>query len=365
MKKILFILIMLLGVNYVYADSLTDITDKVELRAKWYKEVKEETYYKKGVPLEGYIEDETKTRYSTNYSWSASNCDEDLDNQEYQVVRTYAALRPINNIRITNIDSLENITILNKDKTIGFKTIKNNNEILLQLNDFYNPENITIIIPSKKEFLIELLYSNIISTYKNIKNETTIKVDDTWNITADSLVNDVTIDEIKEGPFRKINKTEIRCALGEIETYRYKITKVYYDDNYHNYIENYLPDINTVKVYYNGIIIDEPICPNLNEQEEKVIEEEEIKAEKDNEIKEKTKVVTKYIEKEQTVPEYIEASCPKEVITKYINPEPQIEYKYISNTKIPKKIYLIISALSLIILVLLTILKKMSHKRIS
>ena len=364
MKKILFILIMFLGINNIYAESVIDITDKVELKAKWYKEVKEETYYKKGVPLEGYIEDETKIRYNDDNTWSASNCKEDLDNQEYQIVRTYAALRKIDNIRITNIDSLENITVLNKNKAINFKTVKNNNEIHLQLDDFYNPENITIIIPNKKEFLIELLYSTMVSTYKYIKDETTIKVDNTWSLTEDSLVKDITIDEIKEGPFRSITKTEIKCALGEIETYRYKITKEYYDDDYHSYVENYLPDINTVKVYYQGKLIDEPSCPDEKEREETLIEEPQVKKEKDS--KEKTKVVTKYIETEKIVPEYIEASCPQEVITKYIEKEPQIEYKYITNTKIPNKIYLLISSLGLIILMLIVIiLRKMSHKRIS
>ena len=99
MKKISFIIIILfLTISKVSANELNDITENVEIKAKWYKEVKEETYYKKGVYLPGYTEDPSQIRYSNDFKWGESYCSNEIKNQEKRVVRNYSALYIINKI---------------------------------------------------------------------------------------------------------------------------------------------------------------------------------------------------------------------------------------------------------------------------
>ena len=57
--------------------------------------------------------------------------------------------------------------------------------------------------------------------------------------------------EMPNIPLIKNIKTKEVCRVKEIETYRYKTKKEYYDDNYYTYIDDYTPDINDYVVYYN------------------------------------------------------------------------------------------------------------------
>ena len=139
---------------------------------------------------------------------------------------------------------------------------------------------------------------------------------------------------------KNIKKVKI-CRFKEVYTYRYKTKKEYYDNNYHTYIEGYLPEINNYKVNYNKEfpvnkvevtkeieVTKEVKVPQI--EKEYVYIEREPENKQENEINNSIKEADKCEEKEKIV-------YKTEEKEKIVN-------------KIPPIIYLLLTVLTIIII---------------
>ena len=133
MKKILFTILLLINIPAIYALE-KDITNDAKIRYKWYQEEKEETYYDKGVPLEGFDEDENKIIYDGDITWNKDFCN-NSDNPIIRIVREYKILQSIRYIVINNINYNNNVIILYKGKKYPYTiNYQDNSRIIIKFN---------------------------------------------------------------------------------------------------------------------------------------------------------------------------------------------------------------------------------------
>lgn len=351
MKKILiFIALIIIGllliIPKVNAEEIIDVTENIEVKTKWYKEEIEEKYHKKGESLEGYIEDASKTIKGNIIEWRKGICTKD---EEKRIVRSYKLYNYTQFIRLSNLNNYKEIQILYQNNKINYEIIKKEENIMIiKLPEAYETHNLLVFIDTEETYNIELSNIDIFSDskiYKNNIKEKILYVDDTWQTTENSYTTVVTLnEEIYSSKVILLNEYE-ECATYEELTYRYKINKIYYDDNFHTFIEGYKRDTSKIKYYYNGPpLIKEIEIPKEVEIIKKVEVPKEIIITKEKIVKEEPKIITEYIEKE----------CEEKII---------IENKEVikSNKKNTKNIIHIIIIIS--IMIGLLIIKKLSTKR--
>ena len=337
MKKILFTIILLLSISPTYAEEI-DITNDIEIKTKWYKEEIEDTYYKKGEPLEGYIEDQSRISYSKELEWSEEYCTGAISDQK-RVLRVYKLLEGIRYIVLDRFNYNNNVIILYKGMPYRYEIqFQNEEKVTFKLVHTAEPNNLIIIVDTNEPFNITLTSDHTQLLYKQVRNEKVLIPNNTWMLLNDSYEEVVRIDSEEKGGFVTLLTETRQCAKQEEKTYRYKINRTYYDNEYHSFIEGYLPDYTDYKVYYKG----------------KELIKENIKYIKGDNI-------IKYIKGEDKIT-YVETCSNEES-----EPIKEIEYKYIDNSKViektPKKIKYILFGLISIILFFIYICLKMSSEK--
>lgn len=314
MKKVLIILITLLFVNDVYATN-TDNISKVEY--KWYKEEKiEETYYPKKDKLLGFNEDENQIKFGDYSEWNNKYCSyskdyysvEEKELNKYRKVINTRYIELEYNPRNIPHDSFKEIKIFYDNNIINYKIIKNDEYVIkIELEKEYDTEKLSFYIDIDSRYLIYL--SNNIELTKLALGYLVmpqfdgkkIEINDNWIIKESTFVDELIIDEIDNSKLKyKIGK-ENSCRIREIYTYRYKEKRKYYDDNYHVFIDGYIPDIENQIIYYSDKNDTVNITKNIESNYKNKTNEDEItikNEDKTKNIKEEQKYITKYIDKE-------------------------------------------------------------------
>lgn len=336
-----------------------DFANNLKIKYKWYKlERVDGTYHIRGEELDGYLEDETNITYGNFTGWSNTLCYLSGDSRydlDSKFVHIYSIPANTRYIRITDYKDIKSLKVYTLTTSIEYDYLKNTkDEILIDLKNEYSTETIWVNIDTDNPFSVSFLYKinpDKYSAYKKISTGGGVLIPDkTWienNITYQSYSTE---NKIADTDLKVFIKSYISCRYREIKTYRYKLEKQYYDDDYHEYVEGYIPDTSSYLVEYTG------------------------------DIPEKTKEVIKVVTKEVKVPEYIKLS---DDTTKDKDPiddtslgddtsalEPIIKTQYVENEvvrevyKIPKKIYILIVIFVITIIFELLIIRKKSKEKI-
>ena len=335
--------------NEVLAEEVTSLNLEENLKIKylWYTYNRVEgTYYQKGKDLSGYIEDSTNITYGDFTEWSKSYCNYSKDNYivEYRYKHQYQSPNNTRYIRITNFADIKSIKVYSNMQNIPYDYLKNNSsEITIDLKNEYLTDTVWIYIDTANPFEVSFLYNknnDSYSAYKSLPQGGVYVPDNTW---LEKNNNSKNLYEFEKKPSTDLKKyigSSLECRVSEIKTYRYKLQKNYYDDNYYEYIEGYFPDTTNYLAEYNGEIPE--------------------------------KIVTQTITKDVPVTEYVYLDGEKEIVKEDCsNPKPNVKTKYIENDvikevyKIPKKVYFTIAFLIITILFELLIMKKKSNETFS
>ena len=350
MKKILFILMMILLINPVKANEYQDITEDIEIRYKWYKEVVEGDYYPIKEKQPDYLIDYTKLKYGNYSIWKNSYCDFSNENylKESKTIRDYKKVRDTRYIKLENFSFKNNIKIYQNNKLLDYKIISDDGStVKIDLKKNYRSETIILNIENaqnyKITFYVDENFTKLVIS-KDVVNETLLIPDKTW-ITENTNYDRIFVEGIYDDNdlIWKMNEYDL-CRVSEIYVYKYQIKKEYYDDNYHKNVDGYIKDENDYKVFYKG----EPITNTIEIIQEKIVKEPQIEyiyIEKENEKNDSSKEIQENLEIDKPT----KKDCLPEIQTEIIEKE---------ILKIPKKIYIIISVLLLIIILLITKLYK-------
>lgn len=354
-------LVIILSINLVYAnelevEELKDITDEIEIKYKWYKEIITGDYYPLQEQQEGYIVDMDKIKYGSVSTWSNANCKlpSNYYFKEYDFEMTYESVKSIRYVEIKDITFSDNIKIFYNNEMIDYRVITNEeNLIVLDLKRNYRADTLIFYIDTEKEYQITLYNTKYLTTpilYKLVSSNTPLIPDETWKTSTTKYENHYTIEEFKETTLTKKIRQEQICRTTEILVYKYKVEREYYDDNYHLYIDGYLKDTNNYKIFYkeNPIINTIEITKEITK--EKIIKQPQIEY--------------IYLPSENEI-QKIDSSKNKENIeskecTPKIKTEIKTEIKTIEKEifKTPKRVYIIITIFILLIVFLLIKLYK-------
>ena len=340
MKK-LFIILLLIMISIKDANALTNKKiDRVEY--KWYKEeIIDSKYYPKKDNLSDYLENKDNITYGNYTEWNNKYCSYSKEYyllEEKEVIR-YEELLKSRYILLCSIRDIGTsrdfkvVTVYYDNKQIKYKVISYDPyDIKLDLEKEYDTDKLEIYIETFDiSYLIYLAndinFEKITISYSvNPKNNLKKLI---WNekwltekSTYEEKISEIPVQSSKS--IKNIINDKI-CRVKEINTYRYKTKRTYFDDNYHIFIDGYIPDITTSVIYYN----------------------DESKQQKDNKINETDNEINnenKNLNQQENV-------IKKNESTKKCN-NAKVKIKYIEKRikKIPKKIYTIIFSLLIIIL---------------
>ncbi len=332
MKKIFILLLsILLLVTKVYATSGKEIS---RIEYKWYKEKQiEGTFYPKKDNLSGYYENQDIIEYSNYSEWDSKYCSyskEYYDVEEKTIIK-YEKVVKTKYIRLELIrgigtyDDFKEIKVFYENKELNYKYFQDDvYGIKLELENEYDTDKLHFFIDIDVRYFIylenndglKIISYSVIPFYYGKKLFPNYE----W-ITPKTLYELKTSEEkIENSEFVKNISEEKMCRAREIKTYRYKIKREYYDNDYHIYVEGYIPDIKNSIIYYKD---DSEKNNNSNNQ-------------------------ISYTEP----PEKIE--LPQKIDDKLLNNNEKIIYKteYINKEvkKIPLKIYILLIILIIIII---------------
>ena len=341
-KYLIFILILTIISNPVKAEepNYKDVTEDIEIRYKWYKEIIDqngEYYPLRKITLKDKY-DKNNYKFVRSVSINTETCSypnefyliEKINFQKYK--KTYDAKIAV----IENIEPQMEIKIYYENRALNYKIISHeNNTIVIDLNGEKLCDRLMFYINTDNKYKISLYKDREqkqIIIAKEFENQKISIPNNTWILPETQFdYTSYIMKTYNTSSLTELINSKVMCASYEKYVYKYNVTKEYYDDNYHTYIEGYIKDENDYRMYYKG----EPLV---------ITNTIEITKEK---IKEVPKIEYVYLEKEinNTDPP---KECEKEIQTK-------IETKIIEKKikEIPKKVYLIVAVLSLIIIILL------------
>ena len=254
MKKIFIILICILLIKPVFAEN--------NIKYKWYIEKETESlYYPKKEPLDEYIEDPNNIEYSDYSSWSNEYCNypKEYYSIEEKTTYTYKKLEQIKYIMINpqsyyncpDISCFNTIKVYSENNEIEYTILQNdNNGIKLELTNEYDPYNLWLYIDTNVRYVVYFSVNNemnrIILGYfvRPTFDGNILFPNENWLLTQSEYVEIITQTKPPSESNIKELKENTVCRVREINTYRYKKAKVYYDNNYHKYVDGYIPDIN-------------------------------------------------------------------------------------------------------------------------
>jgi len=357
MKKILFVILFSMFIIPVSAQELPDITDDIEIRTKWYREEEVGKYHPKGEELPGYTENPDKVTYSTIGSYSSANCLLPTEYYNFYVInlKKYKIVNKTKYIKFTNFKYDNNITVLLNRVKINFEVISNkDDELIIGFSKSLETEKLTLFADYSGSYNVTMYLDEDltqVTVSKDIVDAKILIPDRTW-ITSETTYYTTSSETAYENndlvTYLGNNDT---CRAIRINTYRYKIEKHYYDNEYHTYVENYLPDMTDIKVYYKGEELVKTVEVPVYEKITEYITEYITKYQTIEVPKEIIKTIE--INKEPTNTENEIKECPPEVITEvtYVDKIKKI-------TTIPKKIYILIFSMITIIFILIAWLIK-------
>lgn len=342
----------LLPIVQVNASEYPEITEDVEIRYKWYKEIVTGDYYSKKDIKEGDLVNENNIKYGRiNDFYESQYCElsEEYYKLEKQLMKVYKKVENVRYILFEDFNYEDNIKIYQSNQEINFEILSNeNNKLKIDLKKRYMSEKLLFIIENAKNYKISFYTDKNLVNYiisKEINEEKIFSPDKTWITERTTYVNYHTYESLENSDLTTKTSEYYRCRYREIYVYKYEIKKEYYDDNYHLNVEGYIKDVNDYKIFYKGI----PITNTIEITKEKIVKEpkyiyienESITKENDSSKNETT-----------CLPE-IKTEVKREIVEKEI-------------FKIPKKIYIIIILMIMtIIILIINIIKNMSHKNIN
>ena len=338
-KYLILTLILTIISNPVKAEELKykDVTEDIEIRYKWYKEIVDENgkYYplRKITSEDKY--DKNNYKFIQSVSINTETCSypnefyliEKINFKKYK--KTYDAKIAV----IENIDPQTEIKIHYENRILNYQIISNeNNTLVLDLNGEKLCDRLMFYINTDNKYKISLYKDRKqeqIIIAKEFENQKISIPNNTWILPETQFdYTSYIMNTYNTSSLTELLNSKVMCASYEKYVYKYNVTKEYYDDDYHAYVPGYIKDENDYRMYYKG----EPLVINNTI---------EITKEK---IKEVPKIEYVYIEKEvNNIEQHKE--CEKEIQTKI---ETKIVEKKIK--EVPKKIYLIVAILSLIII---------------
>ena len=359
-KKILFIIYLfwvLLSPIRVKAieESDIDVTNDIEIRYRWYKEIisSEGEYY----PLKEITKedryDSGKIKYVGKELYSADYCS--LPDEYYKITEKY--MKEYNRVYnatymiIENVSPTIDIKIYYHNQPVNYKIVSSeDNQLKINLAGEYACDRLLFFVDTNEKYKISLYRDSdfqILTLSKEIENNKVSVPDAGWITDETKFYIYATQESLQQTSLTKFVSERAVCSYKEKYVYKYDVTREYYDDDYHSYIDGYIKDINNYRYYYKG----EPIVNTIEITKEKVIKEPQIK----------------YVYLEPTIntkenDSSFKQECSNETITKT---KTQVQIKEVEKPifKIPKAMYIIIGLLSLLIIILITKLyKKMSTK---
>ena len=373
-KTLVMILIIISFIDLVYANEYPEITDDVEIRYKWYKNVI--------VPGGKYVpKDEITSNdiinkdYNQQYDGMYSNpCIEHckLSPEYYQITRklytTYKKVPNASHVLVENINYDNNIKIYYDNKEIDFNIISiEEKSIKIDLKGKYLNEKLMFYVDSTENYKISLYVNSFFLGHilsKSINNEKISIPDKTW-ITDKTPYETIKTDSVyANSDLTTILYQEEECRFRDILVYRENTEKQYYDNEYHTYVEGYLKDTNDYKFYYKGEPIkEEPIIKTIEVIREKIIKEPQIEYVyiKTNNKTNKPQIEYVYVEKENNLNENkndssnSETKCHPEIITETKIKKEIVEREIL---KIPKIMYVIGFIMTTIIIILIIKVRK-------
>lgn len=263
MRRVLLILMTISFVKNVYATNDNNIS-KIEY--KWYKEERVEgIYYPKKEKLSGFYEDESDIQYGEFSEWDNKYCTyskeyydvEKDDVNKYKKIINTRYIELSYNPRGTPHERFKEIKIFYENKIINHRVIRDDEySMRLELEKEYETPKLSFYIDLDSIYLI-YLSNNIefskLSVAKRIMPQfdgKESKVDESWIFSESTFVDELTNEEVKNSQLIRPIGVEKACRIREIYTYRYKIERKYFDDSYHVYVENYIPDIENIIIHY-------------------------------------------------------------------------------------------------------------------
>lgn len=352
-----------MSLNSVSAEEISasypDVTDEIEVRYKWYKEIisQEGEYY----PLKDITEtdkvDINKIKYVGENIYNPKYCD--LPSEYYKkqetYVRKYKKTYNASYVLIENINSDNDIKIYKGNKLINFSVISNeNNQIKINLNKEYLCNELLFYVNTEDKYRISI-YNDItfkrLIISKEIENQKISVPDKTWITDETEFYEYITTTKYEKSDFAKLISEELSCSYKEKYVYKYDVSREYYDDDYHLNVDGYIKDENDYRLFYKGEPI--TITNTIEVIKEKIVKVPQI-------VKEPT-IEYVYIQKENnetTNNPSQEKECSDEPI---IETKTEIKTKVVEKEifKIPKKIYIVIL---LLIIIIFALILKLSRK---
>lgn len=347
------LMLIVISPKLVKADEGINITENTKIKYKWYIEEKvDETYLPKGTQLTEYLENPYDVKYGEVSGWRYDSCSSSREKYVVEVNKEigYKKVQLIRYVKIVNLSDLNIVRVFNQLHEISAeKKMISNNVVIIDLKKLMDVENIQIYIDALGEYDIYLYLDEAmtqLSVYKHGVTERLIRPDKTWiPERGASYVIEYLQNKVPETDFSKIIGYRTLCRTKEILTYHYKLKKKYYDNNYHEYIEGYIPDTSDYIVEYTGELPERIINITKTVKEITPIKEyiylENDNSTKDNDSKNENKV-TEQPQKQITKTKYIEKKITEKV-------------KYI-----PLKIYIILALL--VIANIIQAIKRMRKK---
>ena len=356
--------IILIFAIFIFSTSLTkvesstdlDITNDTTIKYKWYIEEKVEgMYYPKGESLEGYYEDINDIKYGKESDLDEKYCQYSRDKYvvTMDVERIYKKIIDAQYVKIIGISEDTNIRIFANTTEINYSIRKmGTDEIIIDLNRYYELGILWFYIESEESFDMYLAFDErftMISIYKHIENTKIIIPDETWIYKNSTYATMYTHENKNNNAFLTYTGQRAKCRAKEIQTYRYKIKRKYYDDQYYEYLNDYIPDYKNYIIEYNGELPTNTI--NITKTIKEIVP------------------IKEYIYLETTENQQLNNQETNNITTEKCESTEKTKTKYIETEVIkekeviPSKIYYLIIILFLIILILLlTNIRKKSIK---
>lgn len=331
------ILILLLSIflfsNFINAEENVDVNENIQrdefnistesiIKYKWYiEEEVDGIYHPKGEKLEGYYEDKNRISYGGYTDWSYDYCSYSRDNYvvESDADRVYKKIIDTQYIKLDNFKYDNNIRVFNNTKEIEFEIIEQSDKmVVLNLKRLYEVGNLWLYVDTDQSYNIYFYFDkreSMMSLSKYIEKNKILIPDESWISEKSTYGNEYTRINHSDTIFKYCTGLRASCRAKQIKTYRYKLSRKYYDDEYHEYIDGYIPDINDYIIEYtdeiptNTIVVTNTIkelipvnkyvylnSENLYNKIESEISDMVEKDEK--KLQEKVKIETKYIENE-------------------------------------------------------------------
>lgn len=262
MKKIkLIIFLIIITTNFVYANEFIDITENIEIKYKWYKDVVSEEkgeYYPLKDVSDTDVYDENNIKYiGTGDVYNKENCA--LPSEYYvldkKVTREYYMPKQTSYVLIEGIEGDTSIKIYYQNVEINYSIVaRDKDKIKINLKSPKMCDQLSFYVDDdnyKIGLYLDLGFKKVILS-KNIQTEKITVPDDSWIVSANQFITTITEEKFQENSLVKLLYEKIECSYKEKYVYKYNQNRQYYDDNYHSYVEGFVKDVEDYKVYYKG-----------------------------------------------------------------------------------------------------------------